>query len=367
MRSTRQKPNLFEVSNDPNNVCIRELMPGGRAGRITSGHAERKESETNDNAQWHLNPDATTPSHTAHSLPLCLPCGQGAPAPCPLPPPNKQTDRTVLVSAKNLKLNAEEHLACRKCVRQHILSTVRNFTAWFDEKLRQRIARVRDNTPEELICFLDALASEKIGTTMWHNYTHTPEYRRNIAGEENSKLEIKIESKGLATYISANCAMRTRNLPSGHATRIHTPRKDNSTHALAYAAYDLNKQSILMAHQMGECWWSMTRAFSTLGIQFMGQQAYEKTEELVGKAIKTVAKKAIQEGLKEEIKLSKEAGDGTYTTEEYGELPALKMGADAGWQRKSSGRRYDSASGCVHFVGVRSGKVCGTRLTINRC
>ena len=214
---------------------------------------------------------------------------------------------------------------------------MRNFTAWFDEKLHQRIAAVRNNTPEELIGFLDALANEKIVTTMWHNYTHTPEYRGNIAGEANSKLEIKTESKGLATYITGNCLLRTRNLPSGHAIRIHTPRKDNSTHTLAYAAYDLNKQSILMAYQMGACWWSMTRAFSTLGIQYMGQGAYEKSEELVGKAIKTVAKKAMKEALEEEIELSKEAGDGTYTTEEYGELPALKMGADAGWQHKSSG------------------------------
>ena len=61
----------------------------------------------------------------------------------------------------------------------------------------------------------------------------------------------------------------------------------------------------------------------------MGQQAYEKSETIVGNAIKTVAKKAMEEALEEEIELSKEAGDGTYTTEEYGELLALRMGTDA--------------------------------------
>ena len=75
----------------------------------------------------------------------------------------------------------------------------------------------------------------------------------------------------------------------------------------------------------------------------------------------------MKDALKEEIKLSKEAGAGTYQTEQYGELPSLTVGTDAGWQRQASGRRYDSASGVVHFVGVHSGKVIDTNLTINRC
>ena len=75
----------------------------------------------------------------------------------------------------------------------------------------------------------------------------------------------------------------------------------------------------------------------------------------------------MQEALEEETKLSKEAGEGTYCTKEYGELPALTMSTDGAWQRRSSGRRYDSASGCVHFIGVRCGKVVDSRLNINRC
>ena len=69
----------------------------------------------------------------------------------------------------------------------------------------------------------------------------------------------------------------------------------------------------------------------------------------------------------EEITLRKEAGDGTYKTEEYGKLPALMMSAEAAWQRRASGRRYNSASEVVHFIGIRSGKVCDKRLNINRC
>ena len=75
----------------------------------------------------------------------------------------------------------------------------------------------------------------------------------------------------------------------------------------------------------------------------------------------------MKEALDEEIRLSKEAGEGTHVTKEYGELPALTMSTDGCWQRRASGRHYDSASGCVHFIGVRCKKVCARRLNINRC
>ena len=99
----------------------------------------------------------------------------------------------------------------------------------------------------------------------------------------------------------------------------------------------------------------------------MSQHAYETTEDIVGRAIKIVAKQSMKDALAEEIKLSKEAGAGTYETEQYGKLPSLTVSTDASWQRRASGTRYDSASGVVHFIGVRSGKVVDTNLTINRC
>ena len=111
----------------------------------------------------------------------------------------------------------------------------------------------------------------------------------------------------------------------------------------------------------------MTRAFSTLGIKYIVQHPYEFTENKVVRAIKIVTTQSMKDDVAEEITLRKESRDGTYETEEYGEMPTLMMSTDAAWQRRSSGRRYDSASGVVHFIGVHSGKVCDTRLTINRC
>ena len=369
MISTRSKPNLFVLPTGSVNRSCKELADGGVGGRFTSGHEERKQREENNNGQWDFSANPTIISHSALTTPLCLPCGQDAPTPCPIPPTIKEeTDETVLIGTENFKANAEEHLACRKCTHQHILCTIRNFTSWFNTKFKERILTELDNHPNDSTQVLEKLSQENIATKMWHSYTKTPEYRNNLARENSKfKLEVEVETKGLATYLSATCGLRSRKLPSGHLIPIHLPRKDGITHGKAHAAYDINKQSVLMAHQMGSSWFSMSRAFSTLGMKYMWQHPYERTEEEVGRAIKTVTKQSMKDAVAEEIKLSKEAGDGTYETEEYGEMPALTMSTDAAWQHRSFGRQYYSASGVVHFIGVHSGKVCDTRLTINRC
>ena len=101
-----------------------------------------------------------------------------------------------------------------------------------------------------------------------------------MAGENNSKLDVQVETKGLATYISATCGHRSRRLPSGHIIPIHLPRKDGTTHGNALASYNINKQSVLMVHQMGQAWVSTSQAFGTLGIKYMSQHAYETTEDI---------------------------------------------------------------------------------------
>ena len=94
-----------------------------------------------------------------------------------------------------------------------------------------------------------------------------------------------------------------------------------------------------MAHHMGTSWWGLSRGFATLGVNYMGESTYQNCEDIVGKAIKTVAKEAMQEALEEETKLSKEAGEETYCIKEYEELPALTMSTDGAWQQRA---RYPS-------------------------
>ena len=139
--STRSRPNLFELPPDSDTVCVNKLRSGGRSGRLTSGHQERKESEKSDNDKWDLCRDRIDPHHPPRPPPLCFPCGEGAPAPPPIPTPFPDpicVDETILVSATQIKRNVEECFVCGKYSRQRIFATIRKFTSWFDAQVKKK-------------------------------------------------------------------------------------------------------------------------------------------------------------------------------------------------------------------------------------
>ena len=131
--------------------------------------------------------------------------------------------------------------------------------------------------------------------------------------------------------------------------------------------YDLNEKAVMVAHCLGASYVTLNRALALLGINFMSQHTFERCEEHVGKEIKVIAEESMEEALEEEIELSKAKGDGTYHTEKAGTLPSLTMGTDTGWNKRSSGRRYDSASGVTNMVGGYGKKVCDSYLACNKC
>ena len=61
----------------------------------------------------------------------------------------------------------------------------------------------------------------------------------------------------------------------------------------------------------------------------------------------------MKEALEEEIKRSPL----TYSTEEYGTLPALVVLVDMGWQKRAAGRLYNSPSGVLHVIGAYTKKL----------
>ena len=67
------------------------------------------------------------------------------------------------------------------------------------------------------------------------------------------------------------------------------------------------------------------------------------------------------------LELEKNATNKTYTTDEYGPLPALSCMLDMGWQKRAAGRSYNSPSGVLHAVGGHSGKIISSFIYRNRC
>ena len=83
--------------------------------------------------------------------------------------------------------------------------------------------------------------------------------------------------------------------------------------------------------------------------------------------MKYVAEQSMKNAFLEEVRLSYEAGEGTYYTKELGTKPALTLFTDTGWNKRSSGRGYDSPSGITNMIGEYSKKIIDSVLAINQC
>ena len=121
---------------------------------------------------------------------------------------------------------------------------------------------------------------------------------------------------------------------------------------------------IISHHLCGLGYYETRKIFSFLDLPYMNFRAFKRCEEFVGKnGLEKVTKKVIQNALQEEIQLTNEV----YDTDKYKKLPALTVSLDMGWQKRSSGRRYDSPSGVLHCIGARSGKIIFSFVYRNHC
>ena len=100
-----------------------------------------------------------------------------------------------------------------------------------------------------------------------------------------------------------------------------------------------------------------------MGVEYMTQSGYYSVEKHVGKVLVELKKDSIKKGLEEEIKLTNK----THTTVEEGELPAITLGVDVGWNKRGSGRSYSSPTGTLNACGALSGKICDSQTLCNRC
>ncbi|XP_062567511.1 uncharacterized protein LOC134229741 [Saccostrea cucullata] len=94
--------------------------------------------------------------------------------------------------------------------------------------------------------------------------------------------------------------------------------------------------------------------FASLNIPGVAAGTVKKRDREAGKAIESVAKKSCTEALDEEIKMN----DGKVE---------IRVAADAGWQTRSSGRKYNSYSGHSSLIGDKSGKIVRYDYRCRKC
>ena len=99
-----------------------------------------------------------------------------------------------------------------------------------------------------------------------------------------------------------------------------------------------------------------------------------KIEAHAGMAKRLVRYLAIEETLQEEIKHTLEKNNQSYSygcalsdKEKNNNKVELTVTYDMGWQKRSSGRRYDSSSGHAFIIGERSKGIIGVVLYSKAC
>ena len=175
-------------------------------------------------------------------------------------------------------------------------------------------------------------------------------------------LKVRMKDEGLATTIHANCSRRSKRF-AGHKTRCG-PDVILSDNQKCHSRHPINQKMIIGTHLCGLRYYNAQKLFSFLDLPYMSFSSYKRCEKVVGATglvIETT--KVRKQALQEEMELT----DKLYQTEKYGTLPALTVSVDMGWQKRSSGRRYDSPSGVLHFIGARSKKIIFSFVYRNKC
>ena len=90
-------------------------------------------------------------------------------------------------------------------------------------------------------------------------------------------------------------------------------------------------------------------------------------ETTIGKHLRKIAVKSMDEGIDEEIRLT------MHDEKKYNDYKNKKLNAaltvsfDMGWQKRSSGNRYDSISGHALKIGVLSDKILTAAVSSKMC
>ena len=143
----------------------------------------------------------------------------------------------------------------------------------------------------------------------------------------------------------------------GHEWSIK-PRKTYTTINNGFYAKDyvINLLVVLACHQMGLGVKCLEKFFAYLGIKSLHQHAFRSCEDHCGKSLISVAEETMKDAQKEEKKLSEEKFGRTFINTVRKIITCIIIAVDMGWNKRSSGKRYDSPSGVCHMVGVLSEK-----------
>lgn len=186
----------------------------------------------------------------------------------------------------------------------------------------------------------------------------------------HAKIEVTQETFGLATNLCLLCESReeddgrrtTRHKATMMAERINpTPQHDSGSN------YISNFMLMIAMQMLGLGVQSTTVFLGLLGMRpSLGNTArWKKIQEEIGRVQEQVAKEVMEENQDRAIQAALD--DGVVPSEEAGGRIGLTTSIDGGWQKRSSGKQYDSPSGHNLLVDCRTKLVLARKVYSKLC
>ena len=94
---------------------------------------------------------------------------------------------------------------------------------------------------------------------------------------------------------------------------------------------------------------------------------FRNMELIVGTSLRSVGTKAMKEALLEEIELTLGSEEKFKEWEKENSPVSITVSFDMGWNKRSSGNRYDSISGHALFIGCLSKKIVAVIVSSKLC
>ena len=232
-----------------------------------------------------------------------------------------------------------------------------------------------DNVHTELINFVDFLEEERLLKNMNEDEKKkiVRKFVKNIVKRDTKKLELTEQTVGIATQLKIFCPNCNRTVETDCERSVHEPKKERYN---ANETFAINVMLVLGLQQIGGGGSDAFKLLTFLNLpngKSMKDNKFKRIEDSIGNVIRDESKKSLQKALEEEVLLTLqlEKRDHDFKKWKMKELEADKIGIvvsyDMGWNKRSTGTRYDSISGHGVAIGQLTKKVVGIVLFSKQC
>ena len=214
---------------------------------------------------------------------------------------------------------------------------------------------VRSEREDAVASFLSMMKDDP-DTHPDHLFTLWKEKEKLKQDEKTSKkLHITTANRGLATELIVQCCHCTNkhHIAPKLSRYANLDWSQQPTRRWNNAWYDINVRAVLATLAIGGGGSDISDLLSFIDVPncaSFGTNAFNKIEALIGKELRSCGMQAMDGALEEEVRLTNE--EKGIDHEEWSNMaisqrPQTKLTVtyDMGWQKRSSGNRYDSLSG----------------------